>query len=126
MTHSAGTGISIFNNSDQVQKPISLSELQKIVNQFDKMESVDDVLWMSKATCESLLEQIGAKPSEPLIPGEEYLTLYALEGVQIHLDESLPFRAVESGTYQMDPRVSLAAPARFALAKKIVRHRYTI
>jgi hypothetical protein len=90
------------------------------------MEPVDDVLWMNTKTFESLLEQLGVKLAKPPIAGEEYFSLTDLAAVQIHLDETLEPRVVESGSYEMDPRLPAFAPARFALAKRIVRHRYTI
>jgi hypothetical protein len=104
------------------QNPASLSELQEIVKQFEKMEPVDDVLWMNKATFESLLEQLDVKLAKAPIPGEEYFTLTDLARVQIHLDENLAARVVESGSYERNPRLPGYSPRNM----KIVRHRYTI
>jgi hypothetical protein len=122
MTVFEGLGISTLTNSDQAQKPISLSDIQDAVKKIETLgPPPDDCMWMRQATIDELFRQLEI-PAEKLEPhGMGWYTLTVLGSIKIYADEETPVRMIESGTYEKNPRTPTGIPFR-----KIVRHRYTI
>jgi hypothetical protein len=101
------------SNSAQAQKPISLSDLQDSLAAIKAIEPSDSVLWVNQATMEILKAQL------PRATGPRSRHLMDLE---IYIDESVPYRTVESGVWARMSDFKEGESGRM----KSVRHRYMI